>query len=102
MALRDQVISTAELAKRLEGLDGWHGDTRGLQKTYTIAYDDAIRAVAEIGRAAIELEHRPDIDIRWAGMTVRLTTHTAGDMVTELDFATLARVDEIAARHGAA
>jgi 4a-hydroxytetrahydrobiopterin dehydratase len=74
---------------------------RGTSRTYAIGYDDAISAIAEIGEAAIELEHRPDIDIRWAGLTVYLTTHTAGDVVTELDFLTVARVDDIAARHGA-
>ena len=101
MALRDQIVPAAELGKRLEALSGWHGDTSGISKTYAIGYDDAIKAVAEIGQAAIELEHRPDIDVRWAGLTVYLTTHTAGDVVTELDFATIARVDEIATRHGA-
>ena len=102
MALRDEIIPADGLASRLAALDGWHGDTAGIAKTYAIGYDDAIKAVAEIGQAAIELEHRPDIDIRWAGLTVYLTTHTAGDIVTELDFATVTRVDEIAARHGAA
>ena len=53
--------------------------------------------------AAIELEHRPDIDIRWDRLTVYLTTHTAGDVVTELDFLELAaRIDQITAAHGGA
>lgn len=101
MAQRDEIIPPAELDKRLAGLDGWHGNASGISKTYPIGYDDAVRAVAEIGHVAIELEHRPDIDIRWAGLTVYLTTHTAGDVVTELDFLTVARVDEIAARYEA-
>ena len=101
MAPRDQVIGAAELRERLAGAEGWHGDTTGIGKDYAIGYDDAIRAVAEIGRAAIELEHRPDIDIRWAGLRVWLTTHTAGDVVTELDFLLAARIDSIAAAFGA-
>jgi pterin-4a-carbinolamine dehydratase len=32
---------------------------------------------------------------------VYLTTHTAADVVTELDLATAARIDEIAKRYGA-
>ncbi len=102
MAPRDEIIPAGALSARLAALEGWHGDTSGIRRTYVIGYDDAIGAVAEIGEAAIELEHRPDIDIRWAGLTVYLTTHTAGDVVTELDFLTVARVDDIAARHGAA
>ena len=101
MAPRDEIIPAAELAERLAALDGWHGDTSGIAKTYAIGYDSAIRAVAEIGVAAVELEHRPDLDIRWAGLTVYLTTHTAGNVVTELDMLTAARLDEIAARHPA-
>jgi 4a-hydroxytetrahydrobiopterin dehydratase len=100
MAPRDEVIGAEELHGRLAGMDGWHGDTTGIGNDYAIGYDDAIRAIAEIGQAAIELEHRPDIDIRWAGLRVYLTTHTAGDVVTELDFLLAARIDAIARAHG--
>jgi 4a-hydroxytetrahydrobiopterin dehydratase len=99
MALRDEVIPAGDLQARLAALDGWHGDTSGIRKDYRIGYDDAISAVAEIGRAAVELEHRPDIDIRWGRLTVYLTTHTASDVVTELDLVTAARIDQIARSH---
>lgn len=102
MAPRDEIIGAADLAARLADLDGWHGDTSGISKTYEIGYDNAIRAVADIGAAAIELEHRPDLDIRWGGLTVHLTTHTAGDVVTELDMITVKRLEEIAAKYPAA
>ena len=102
MAPRDEIIAGNDLQRRLAGLPGWRTDGTGIFRTYEVGYDDAIRAVTEIGQAAIELEHRPDIDIRWDKLNVYLTTHTAGDVVTELDFLTAARVDEIAARHGAA
>lgn len=101
MALRDEIIRARDLEARLAALGGWRGDTSGIRRDYRIGYDDAIGAVAEIGRAAVELEHRPDIDIRWDRLSVYLTTHTAGDVVTELDLVTAARVDEIAASHGA-
>lgn len=101
MAPRDETITAAELPGRLAALEGWRGDTAGIGKAYAIGYDDAVRAVGGIGQAAIELEHRPDIDIRWDRLTVYLTTHTAGDVVTELDFLLAARIDEIAVAHGA-
>jgi 4a-hydroxytetrahydrobiopterin dehydratase len=102
VAPRDEIIRGDDLQRRLAGLPGWRTDGTGIFRDYAIGYDQAIAAVAEIGQAAIELEHRPDLDIRWGALTVYLTTHTAGDVVTELDFMTAARVDEIAARHGAA
>ncbi len=76
-------------------------DTTGISKDYRIDYDTAIRITGEIGQAAIELEHRPDIDIRWDLLRIFLTTHTARDVVTELDFLLAARIDAIAAAYGA-
>ena len=101
MAPRDEVITAGALPGRLAALDGWHGDTGGITKTYALGYDDAIRAVGDIGQAAIELEHRPDLDIRWDRLTVHLTTHTAGDVVTELDFLLIERLEQIAGSYGA-
>jgi len=60
------------------------------------------RAKRAIAALAVEMAHRPDLDIRWTALRVFMTTHTAGDVVTELDLATAARLDAIAAAHGAA
>ncbi|MBB5626371.1 4a-hydroxytetrahydrobiopterin dehydratase [Sphaerisporangium krabiense] len=80
---------------------GWTGDTVEISRTYAVEYDTAIRIVAAVGVAAIELEHRPDIDIRWDRLRFAMTTHTAGDVVTELDFALAERINEIARQYGA-
>jgi 4a-hydroxytetrahydrobiopterin dehydratase len=101
VAPRDEVIGSEHLEERLGDLQGWRGDTRGISKDYNVDYDTAIRIVAEIGNAAVELEHRPDIDIRWDRLHVFMTTHTAGDVVTELDFLLVTRIDQIAASYGA-
>ena len=101
MAPRDEVIAADRLRERLADLEGWQGDVSGITKDYRVDYDTAIRIVAEIGEAAVELAHRPDIDIRWDRLRVSLTTHTAGDVVTELDFMLVARIDAIAASYGA-
>jgi pterin-4a-carbinolamine dehydratase len=36
------------------------------------------------------------MDVRWADLRVFLTTHTAGDVVTELDPVTATRLDTLA------
>ena len=100
MALRDEVIAAGELQARLAALPGWHGDTAGIAKDYAIGWDSAVRMVADVGPLAVELAHRPDMDVRWTGLRVFLTTHTAGDVVTELDLITAARLDAIAEAHG--
>ena len=101
MAPRDEAIPAGQLPARVAALPGWATDGTGIWKDYAIGYDEAIVMVAGIGAAAVELEHRPDIDIRWDRLRVAMTTHTAGDVVTELDFLLAARVDEIASAHGA-
>lgn len=100
MALRDQVISTADLPARLAALPGWHGDTSGISRDYPAGWDTAAAMVPDIAALAVEMAHRPDLDIRWSALRVFMTTHTAGDVVTELDLATAARLDAIAAAHG--
>jgi 4a-hydroxytetrahydrobiopterin dehydratase len=101
MAPRDEIYTPEQVDSGIAVHEGWQGDTSGITKSYAVAYDTAIRMVADIGVAAIELEHRPDIDIRWDCLRIFMTTHTAGDVVTELDFLLAARIDEIAAAHGA-
>jgi 4a-hydroxytetrahydrobiopterin dehydratase len=101
MALREQRLSADELRARLDQLDGWDGDTNGIAKTYRVAYDEAIGFVGAIGTLAVDMEHRPDLDVRWDTLKVAMTTHTAGDVVTELDLAMAKRLDELAAEHDA-
>lgn len=97
MELRDQVIPAASLPERLAALPGWQGDASGIARDYPVGWDAAAAAVPRIAALAAQMEHRPDLDIRWAALRVFLTTHTAGDVVTELDLAMAARLDAIAA-----
>ncbi|WP_371780593.1 4a-hydroxytetrahydrobiopterin dehydratase [Streptosporangium subroseum] len=99
MGLRDP-LSAEEVEQRLT-LNGWSGDTTQISKTYTVGYDIAMQIVAEIAPVAIEMEHRPDINIRWDTLHIFMTTHTAGDVVTALDFLLAERIDHIAQCHGA-
>ena len=97
MELRDQVIPAADLPQRLAALPGWQGGTSGISCEYPIGWDAAVTVASQLGPLAVEMAHRPDLDIRWTGLRVFMTTHTAGDVVTELDLAMAARIDAIAA-----
>ena len=46
---------------------------------------------------ADEIDHHPDIDIRWTTVTFALSTHSAGG-VTERDLELARRIDEIVER----
>ena len=53
-----------------------------------------MRLVAAVGEAAEEMDHHPDIDIRYNKVTFCLLTHSAGG-VTELDIALAEKIDSL-------
>lgn len=55
---------------------------------------EAIGWVRRVAEAAEELDHHPDIDIRWCTLTFGLSTHSAGGL-TELDLLLAERIDAI-------
>jgi 4a-hydroxytetrahydrobiopterin dehydratase len=90
------VIESAALADALTRLDGWAGDTTGIARTVSLpTFPAAIAAVDQIALAAEEINHHPDIDIRWRTLTLRLTTWDADGHVTTLDLDLAARIDAI-------
>lgn len=58
----------------------------------------AIRAVDDVALEAEDMDHHPDIDIRWRTVRFTLRTH-AQDGVTQLDVELAHRIDEIVRRH---
>ncbi|MCS5495907.1 4a-hydroxytetrahydrobiopterin dehydratase [Cnuibacter physcomitrellae] len=55
--------------------------------------------VAAIGRAAEELEHHPDLDLRYAGLAVRLLSHDLGD-ISRRDLELARRISQAASELG--
>ncbi len=92
-----ELLSQHELDSALQtDLPSWSQDGSSLVRTVTassfMAGIDLVRRVAE---AAEEMNHHPDIDIRWTDVTFRLSTHSAGGL-TAADL-TLARKIDAAA-----
>jgi 4a-hydroxytetrahydrobiopterin dehydratase len=91
--LDQQAIDTA-----LESLHSdWSGSTEKLSRSIEFAdFPTAVEFVNGIAPRCEELDHHPDLAVRWRWVDVVLATHSVGG-VTELDL-TLARiVDEVAA-----
>ena len=96
-----EVLSDSELRQRLGDLPRWSGDrTALLRQVEAPDFPTAIRVVDEVAVVAEEMNHHPDIDIRWRVLTFTLSTHSAGG-VTELDVELARRISEIAAAHSA-
>ncbi|MBE1562758.1 4a-hydroxytetrahydrobiopterin dehydratase [Nonomuraea africana] len=78
----------------------WKKEGEEIRRTITAPdFPTAIRIVDEIAVKAEELNHHPDIDIRWRTLHLTLTTHDAGGL-TDLDYQLAAIIDEIAGKHG--
>jgi 4a-hydroxytetrahydrobiopterin dehydratase len=57
-------------------------------------FADSLSFVNAVGALAEELNHHPDIDIRWNVVTLRLTTHSEGG-ITHLDLDLARRIDAL-------
>jgi 4a-hydroxytetrahydrobiopterin dehydratase len=95
-----ELLTDAEVADRLQRLPGWSaagGPEAAI--TTTLKFDDfkaALGYVNRVGDEAEQLDHHPDIDIRWNQVTFTLSTHSAGGL-TNLDFELAQRISSLAA-----
>ncbi|NUR74181.1 MAG: 4a-hydroxytetrahydrobiopterin dehydratase [Hamadaea sp.] len=94
--LDDVMIQT-----RLRELPDWHGDRSGLTRTVEMpSFPLAIAVVDAVAQVAEEMDHHPDIDIRWRTLTFHNVTYTE-NAVTALDVELARRIDEVIAGHSA-
>ena len=92
---RPPKLSTDEVAAALEQLPRWSGDADGLRRTVDLpSFRDAVAAIVAIADVAEEMDHHPDVDLRWRTLHVALVSHSAGG-VTELDLQLARRIDEL-------
>lgn len=80
-ALKEQDINQA-----LSSLDGWSWQDDALTKTFT--FDNFIQAFGFMTQVAIKAEtmaHHPTWENTYNSVDVKLSTHDAGDIVTQLD-----------------
>src|SRR5690242_15386402 len=90
-----RILDQEAIARRLDDHPNWTGGAESLRRIYTApTFAAAIAVVDKVAEAAQELDHHPDIDIRWRTLRFLLTTHSAGG-VTDLDLQLAVRIDEI-------
>jgi 4a-hydroxytetrahydrobiopterin dehydratase len=88
-------LSPDELTAALSGLPLWSGDGDGLHRSIELpGFPDAVAALVRIGFVAEEMDHHPDVDLRWRTLHLTLVTHSAGG-VTALDVDLARRVDAL-------
>lgn len=90
-----EVLNAEAVRTELAALDGWAGDPATISRTVEAAsFAAAIQLVDRVAAVAEELDHHPDIDIRWRTVTFRCATHSVGG-VTSRDIDLARRIDEL-------
>ena len=88
-------LSPDEIAAALHGLPLWTGDGNALRRTVELpTFRDAVAAIVAIADVAEELDHHPDVDLRWRTLHLTLVSHSAGG-VSELDLELARRIDAL-------
>ncbi len=89
-------LSEEEIERELATLSGWSRRDQAIEKTFKLGgFPEAIAFVQRVAEVAEEMDHHPDIFIRFHRVTFTLTTHGARGL-TELDFELARRIDALA------
>ena len=91
------LLSDDQIQSALTGdLSEWQQDGTSIVRSVEAdTFADGIRLVAVVGALADEMNHHPDIDIRWTTITFRLSTHSEGG-ITQNDLELAAAIDSAA------
>ena len=92
---RPQPLSPDALSAALADLPQWSGDGEAIRRSAELpSFRAAVDAIVRIADVAEELDHHPDVDLRWRTLHVTLSTHSAGG-VTDLDIELARRIDAL-------
>lgn len=86
-------LSPDDVAIALSRLPLWTGGPDGVERTLQLpTFRAAVEAISVVADVAEQLDHHPDMDLRWTTVRIAVVTHSAGGL-TELDLELARRVD---------
>ena len=89
-----ELLDAEAVSNALKGLVDWSGDTKAISRTAQLpTFPDAIAVVDRVAVVAEEMNHHPDIDIRWRTLTFRCSTRSEGG-ITQRDVDLAAAISE--------
>ncbi|WP_016699641.1 4a-hydroxytetrahydrobiopterin dehydratase [Actinoalloteichus spitiensis] len=89
------LLTSDQIATALGTLPDWRREGSALVRTVELAgFPSAIAVVNRVAEIAENDNHHPDIDIRYATLTFRLSTHVAGG-ITASDVSLAEEIDEV-------
>ena len=81
-------LTADQIANALKDLDGWRHEDDALKKSFELSnFRAAVSFIVRLSFYAEALNHHPEITNVYNPVDIALTTHDAGNTVTELDVA---------------
>jgi len=91
-------LSPDQISAALRDLPQWSGDENGIRRSVELpSFRDAVDAIVRIAGVAEEMDHHPDIDLRWRTLHIAVVTHSAGGL-TDNDVQLAGRIDQLLPR----
>lgn len=96
-----RLLQDDEVDRQLGDLPGWSREGNAIRASYEAPdFPTGIRLVDEVAVEAEDMDHHPDVDIRWRTVTFVNSTHSEGGL-TQLDVELAHRIAQAASRLGA-
>jgi len=89
------LLSDEEIERRLGALQGWERDGDAIRRQFDRGdFKGSVDFVNRLTPVAEAMNHHPDLEISWATVTVRLSTHSEGGL-TANDLELASRIDAL-------
>ena len=89
------LLSSEEIEQRLGTVSGWERDGDAIRRQFDCGdFKGSVEFVNRVLPIAEEMGHHPDLEISWATVTVRVSTHSEGGL-TASDFELASRMNAL-------
>ena len=90
-----RLLRSEDVAAQLRDLPGWaYEDDRLVRAVQLVSFAAALDLVVAVGQEAEEMNHHPDVDLRYDRVRFALWTHVAGG-VTQYDVELAHRISSL-------
>ncbi|PIQ63021.1 MAG: 4a-hydroxytetrahydrobiopterin dehydratase [Bacteroidetes bacterium CG12_big_fil_rev_8_21_14_0_65_60_17] len=92
----NSALTTEQIAEKLRTLPGWTHADDALSRTFTFgSFKEAVSFMVRVAFEAEALKHHPEISNVYNRVDIRLTTHDAGNKVSDKDIELAGRIDSL-------
>lgn len=95
--MKREKMTGTEIEARIEATDGWRLEGETLFRRFEFEnFAESLAFVNRVSEIAESANHHPDITFGWGYAELRTMTHDRGG-VTDVDFALVEKIDQMAA-----